>query len=103
MKYMITWRERPAASTREYEASQERILAIFKNWAFPRSFAIKEFVARVGELGGYMLVETDKPADIQYVTTVYAGFEFKVEPVIDVAAAVEAETKAIDYRKKNAA
>jgi hypothetical protein len=102
MKYVITWRERPAASSREYEAAQERILEIFKDWKMPASFAIQQFVVRVGEYGGYMIVETDKPTDIHYICSVYAAFEFKVEPVVDVMDAVAVEVQAIEYRKKNA-
>jgi len=102
MKYVISWRERPAASSREYEAAHERILEIFSDkWKFPASFSMKEFVVRVGDYGGYMIVETDKPTDIHYVTSVFAAFEFKVEPVVDVMEAVAAELKAIEYRKKN--
>jgi hypothetical protein len=102
MKYVISWRERPAASSREYEAAHERILEIFSDkWKFPTSFTMKEFVIRVGDYGGYMIVETDKPADIHYVTSIFAAFEFKVEPVLDIMEAVAAEHKAIEYRKKN--
>lgn len=99
MKYAITWRERPAASPREYEGAQERVLEIFRNWQMPESFTVQQFVVRVGEFGGYMIVETDAPADIHYVTSVYAAFEFKVEPVLDVMDAVAVETRAVDYRK----
>ena len=102
MKYVISWRERPAASSRDYEAAHERIMQIFKDWKFPASFSIRQFVVRVGDYGGYMVVETDKPADIHYVTSVYAAFEFKVEPVVDVMDAVAEQVKAIEYRKKNA-
>ena len=49
-----------------------------------------------------MMVETDKPTDIYYVMSVFAAFEFKVEPVVDVMDAVAVEVKAIEYRKKNA-
>jgi hypothetical protein len=101
MKYVISWRERPAASSKDYEAAQERIMEIFKDWKFPESFSILQFVVRVGDYGGYMIVETDKPTDIHYVTSAYAAFEFKVEPVVDVMDAVAAELKAIEYRKKN--
>ncbi len=59
-------------------------------------------MVRVGEFGGYMIVETDKPTDIHYVTSVFAVFEFKVEPVVDVMDAVAVEVQAIEYRKKNA-
>ena len=57
---------------------------------------------RVGEYGGYMIVETDNLTDIHYLTSVFAVFEFKVEPVVDVMDAVAAEVQAIEYRKKNA-
>ena len=102
MKYVITWHERPAASFRDYEAAQERILAIFKDWQMPASFKIQQFVVRVGEFGGYMIVESDKPTDIHYLTSVFAAFEFKVEPVVDVMDAVAVEVQAIEYRKKHA-
>lgn len=101
MKYVITWRERPAGSFGDYEAAQERVLAVFKDWQMPASFAIREFVVRLGEFGGYMVVETDSPTDIEYVTSVFAVFQFKVEPVVDVMVAVAAQTLAIEYRKKN--
>jgi hypothetical protein len=102
MKFVISWRERPAASSREYEAAHERILEIFsEKWQWPASFKIHQFVVRVGDYGGYMIAETDKPADVHYATSVFAAFEFKVEPVLDVMDAVAAELKAIEYRKKN--
>ena len=102
MKYVISWRERPAASARDYEAAQERVWRYSKDWKMPASFTMHQFVVRVGDYGGYMIVETDKPTDIHYVTSVFAVFEFKVEPVVDVMDAVAVEVKAIEYRKKNA-
>ena len=30
MKYVVTWRERPAGSCAEYEAAQKRVLALFE-------------------------------------------------------------------------
>ena len=103
MKYVVSWRERPGASSREYEAAQERCLQIFsKDWKFPESIKVHQFVVRVGDYGGYIVMETDKPVDIHYFTSVFALFEFKVEPVVDVMDAVAVELKAIEYRKKNA-
>ncbi len=101
MKYVISWRERPAASSKDYENAQERVMEIFKDWKFPASFSIHQFVVRVGDYGGYMILETDNPADMHYFTSVYAAFEFKVELVVDVKDAVSAQLKAIEYRKKN--
>ena len=73
-----------------------------KDCKMPASFTIHQFVVRVGDYGGYMIIETDNPADIHYVTSIFAVFEFKVEPVVDVMEAVAVELKAIEYRKKNA-
>ncbi len=101
MKYVISWRERPAASAKDYEAAHERVLEIFKDWKMPASFSVLQFVVRIGDYGGYMIVETDKPTDIHYVTSFFAVFEFKVEPVVDVMDAVAVEVQAIEYRKKN--
>jgi hypothetical protein len=63
VKYVISWRERPAASSRDYEAAHERVLEVFKHgdFKFPKSFSIQQFVIRVGTYGGYMIVETDQP------------------------------------------
>lgn len=102
MKWVISWHERPAASSKDYEAAHDRVLEIFKVWKMPASFKIHQFVIRVGDYGGYIVVETDNPADIHYFTSYFAVFEFKVELVVDVMDAVAAEVKAIEYRRKNA-
>jgi hypothetical protein len=74
MKYVVSWRERPAASPTDYEAAQERVLKIFdKNWKMPASFTMHQFVVRVGDYGGYMIFETDQPADIHYFTSRLRG------------------------------
>jgi hypothetical protein len=101
MKWVISWRERPAGSAKDYEAAHDRVLQIFKDWKKPESFTIHQFVIRVGDYGGYMVVESDKPAEIHYFTSFFAVFEFKVEPVVDVMDAVAAEVKAIEFRRKN--
>ena len=64
----------------------------------PESLTFHQFVVRLGEFGGYAVVETDEPADLEYLTTVYAAFSFTVEPVMDVMDAVAAETRGIEYR-----
>jgi hypothetical protein len=102
MKYVISWRERPAASSRDYEAAHERILEIFsEKWKMPASFSMLQFVVRIGDYGGYMIIDTDTPIDIHFFTSTFAVLEFKVEPVVDVMDAVAVELKAFEYRKKN--
>jgi hypothetical protein len=102
MKWVISWHERPAGSSKDYEAAHDRVLETSKVFKMPESFKIQHFVIRVGDYGGYMVVETDKPDDLHYFTSYFAAFEFKVELVVDVMHAVAAEVKAIESRRKNA-
>jgi hypothetical protein len=65
MKYVLTWWERPGGSYADYEAAQKRVLNVFEPWEMPESLDIQQFVVRVGEFGGYMVLETDNVADVQ--------------------------------------
>jgi len=99
-KYVLRWDERPGAGPAEYEAAQSRILAVFKEWSAPDGFTIHQFVIRVGDWGGYMVVETDNIADIHLLTTALASFTFRLEPVVDVMDAVAIELQAMEWRAK---
>jgi hypothetical protein len=92
MRYVVTWRERPTESAAEYAAAQERVRAAFSAGRPPSSLTFHHFVARVG-LGGYAVVETDEPDDLQYLCTVYAADFFTVEPAEDGLDAVAARTR----------
>lgn len=98
MKYMITWHERPMGSPAEYEEAQKRILFVFRQWKFPESFKILQFVVRVGTWGGVMIAETDDPLAIHNITSALAAFEFDVAQVVDVQEAVDAELEVIAWR-----
>ena len=102
MKYVLTWWERPGGSYADYEAAQKRVLNVFQNWEMPESLDIHQFVVRVGEFGGYAVLETDNVADVQKLTTTFAVFQFRLEPVMDVMDAVAAEAEAIAWREANA-
>lgn len=99
MKYVVSWRERSYGSPTDYEAAQKRVLEVFKPWKPSESFTISEFLVRVGEYGGYMVVETDDLAAIHQLTSSFAVFQFRVEPVMEVMDAVAAEVEAIQYRE----
>ena len=99
MKYLVTWRERPTGSAWEYEAAQKRVLSVFASWEMPESLTFHQFLVRLGEFGGYAVVETDDPADLQYLCTVFAVFAFTIEPVMDVTDAVAAENRGIEWRE----
>ena len=98
MKYMVTWRERPGGSADDYEAAQKRVLEVFQRWQMPESLAFLQFLVRVGEFGGYAVIETDDVLALHRLTTAFAVFAFTVEPVVDVMDAVSAEVDAISWR-----
>ncbi len=80
MRYVVTWRERPTSSDAEYETAQQRVREAFSALQMPRSLTIHHVVAQVG-LGGYAVVETDEPADLQYFRAAYRPVSFTVAPV----------------------
>ena len=45
----------------EYENAQKRILEVFTQWKAPDNFKIELFVVRVGDWGGYMLLDCEDP------------------------------------------
>ena len=98
MKYMLTWWERPTGSYFDYEGAQQRVLGVFQKWEWPASLRVHQFLVRVGEFGGYAVIETNQPADIHRLGTVFAVFRFRLEPVMEVGGAVATETAAIAWR-----
>ena len=75
MKYVVTWSERPGGSASDYEEAQHRVLSLFDKWEMPESLNFQQFLVRVGEFGGYAVIETDNPLDIHKLTTVFAVFQ----------------------------
>lgn len=98
MKYMVNWNERTQGSAIEYENAQKRILEIFSQWEAPANFNIEVFVVRVGDFGGYMLVDCDDPLEVHKLCSTFPAFEFQARPVVPVMDAVRVEQEAIDFR-----
>ncbi len=98
MKYMITWYERSQGSAIEYENAQKRILGVFRHWQFPETIKVETFLVRVGEYGGFMLIDCEQPAAIQRMTSSFPAFSFQVDPVLPINEAVGAELEAIAWR-----
>ena len=92
----------PRGSTADYEAAQKRLLDIFQRWEIPESITFHQFLVRVGEFGGYAVLETDDLAEVEKTTTIYAAFRFRLEPVLDVEEAAAAEAEGIAWRETNA-
>lgn len=99
-EYVLRWDERPGAGPAEYEAAQRRILDVFGQWDRPDGITFHQFVVRVGDWGGYAVIETDNLADIHVLTTALAAFPFRLEPVVDTMDAVAIELQAMAWREK---
>jgi muconolactone delta-isomerase len=74
------------------------VLELFQAWQMPESLTFRQFLVRVGEFGGYAVVETDDPAALHRAASTFAVFRFRVEPVLDVTDAVAAESEAVAWR-----
>jgi muconolactone delta-isomerase len=98
MKYMISWFERPQGSPMEYENAQKRILEVFTQWKAPDNFKIELFVIRVGDWGGYMLLDCDDPLAVHKFCSMLPAFVFEARPVVPVMDAVRVELEAIAFR-----
>jgi muconolactone delta-isomerase len=98
MKYMISWYERTQGSPVEYENAQKRILEVFTQWQAPEHFKIEAFVIRVGDWGGYMLVDCDDPLAVHKFCSTYPAFAFHAHPVVPVMDAVRVEMEAMAWR-----
>ena len=98
MKYMLSWFERPQGSPIEYENAQKRILDVFSPWKPPANFKIESFVIRVGDWGGYMLVDCDDPLAIHKFCSMLPAFHFEARPVVPVEDAIRVELEAMSYR-----
>lgn len=98
MKYMVSWSERPQGSPLEYENAQKRILGTFRHWQMPKSFNVQQFLVRVGDYGGYLVIETKDLPAIHKLTSAFPAFRFVVESVLDIGEAVPVELEAIAWR-----
>jgi muconolactone delta-isomerase len=98
MKYMLSWAERPQGSPVEYENAQKRILDVFGQWEAPAGFKIELFVIRVGDWGGYMLLDCDDPSAVHKFCSMLPAFEFQARPVIPIEDAVRVELEAMSWR-----
>jgi hypothetical protein len=97
-KYVLRWEERPTAGPAEYEAAQTRILEVFRQWETPKGITFHQFVVRVGDWGGYAVIEAENLSDIHLLTTAMAAFTFRLEPVVDTMDAVAVELQAMAWR-----
>ncbi|MGY1680670.1 DUF3303 domain-containing protein [Geodermatophilus sp. SYSU D01176] len=90
MRYVVTWRERPTGSVADRHTAQERVLESMG--VLPRSLTFHVFVGSVGR-GGYAVVDTDEPADLEQLAAAYGPHSVVVEQVVEGTDAVAARTR----------
>jgi hypothetical protein len=98
MKYHVSWTFRLGGSASENEAAAKRILALYSKWAPPKGTTYLQFLGRADGNGGYAVIETDNPAEVADVATFAPFAEWQIQPVLDIAEAVQIATKAIEFR-----
>ena len=96
--HAYSWTERPQGSPIEYENAQKRILEVFTKWQAPANFKIELFVIRVGDWGGYMMLDCDDPLAVHKFCSMLPAFVFEARPVVPVMDAVRVELEAIAFR-----
>lgn len=98
MMYMLNWHERPMGSAAEYENVQKRILTLFRQWPMDTTWKIHHFVVRLGEWGGFLLLECNDPPALHKFCSAFPGFSFEVHQVLDINDAVRVELEGIAWR-----
>ena len=71
---------------------------MFTQWKAPGNFKIELFVIRVGDWGGYMMLDCDDPLAVHKFCSMLPAFVFEVRPVVPVMDAVRVELEAIAFR-----
>lgn len=99
MKYVLYWKERSWGSAADAEAAQERVLGMMQHWTPPESITFHQFLVRVGEYGGFAVLETEDLDALHQLTSTFAVFDFALHPVLDIAPALAAEGAAVAWRQ----
>ena len=63
-----------------------------------RNFKIELFVIRVGDRGGYMMLDCDDPTAVHKFCSMLPAFVFEARPVIPIEDAVRVELESIAFR-----
>lgn len=98
MKYAITWKRKRHGTLAEYEAGQRRIIEQMRDWRRPEGVIIHQFVLRDGETGGYAIIETEEIDVVHEATAAFSGFNFQIDRVLDIDAALAPHGIAVEWR-----
>ena len=83
MKFLVTYRERRADF--DPAAAQRRAARLLGERAMPAGLKVHELLSRIGAGGGYAVVETAEAEDLQHLAGLFAAYDCRIEPVVDIA------------------
>lgn len=83
MKFLVTYRERRADF--DPAAAQRRAARLLTERSMPPGLKVHELLSRIGGGGGYAVVETSEAADLQHLAGLFAAYDCRIEPVIDLS------------------
>lgn len=83
MKFLVTYRERRADF--DPAAAQRRAARLLSERAMPAGLKVHELLSRIGAGGGYAVVETAEAEDLQHLAGLFAAYDCRIEPVVDIA------------------
>ncbi len=83
MKFLVTYRERRADF--DPAAAQRRASRLLTERAMPPGLKVHELLSRIGGGGGYAVVETVDAEDLQHLAGLFAAYDCRIEPVIDLS------------------
>ena len=83
MKFLVTYRERRADF--DPAAAQRRAARLLSERAMPTGLKVHELLSRIGAGGGYAVVETAEAEDLQHLAGLFAAYDCRIEPVVDIA------------------
>lgn len=83
MKFLVSYRERRADF--DPAAAQRRAARLLTERAMPSGLKVHELLSRIGGGGGYAVVETSEAADLQHLAGLFAAYDCRIEPVIDLS------------------
>ena len=83
MKFLVTFRERRADF--DPAAAQRRAARLLTERVMPPGLRVHELLSSIGGGGGYAVVETAAAEDLQHLAGLFAAYECRIEPVLDLA------------------
>ncbi|MTE16671.1 DUF3303 domain-containing protein [Nocardia aurantiaca] len=100
MKYVASWQYQWNSSASENEASIQRALQAYSKWTPVAGLTYHQFLGRLDNRGGFVVVETDDPLNLLDAPSKFGFFsDYDIYPVVDIVEAIRANQEGVEFRK----